>query len=180
MPADILLLNDPFRSNYRQLLEDCHVNATPMVPFFTLRGPAPQARLWRQSRSRLEVQTGIDWLRAAGAPMLAKVIETVGPQFGRWATNAAPGNSWHQWREGVDAYAEVRGRISWDTVPGQVGGPGDAYYRFYADRALALGLTPMGPAIGDWVHVQARPESAPSRLFSWPEIDAEMRRRFGL
>ena len=179
MPANLDDLVESFQGPARQLFEDCAVNATPMVPFYTVRDPRSQAKLWRQSRSGLEIHTGLDWLRGAGGLWLATVIESVGPQFGRWATNAVPGNSWHQWAEGLDSYAVVRGRISWDTVPGQVGGPGDAYYRFYADRAVELGLTPLGPAIGDWVHVQARPESAPSRVMSWPEIDAEMRRRFG-
>lgn len=179
MPANLFALVNPFEASVRELFADSVKNGTPMVPFYAVRHVRSQAVLWRQSRSALEVRTGIEWLRGAGALWLADVVESAGPQFGRWATNAVPGNSWHQWAEATDAYAEVDGRISWDTIPGQVGGPGDEYYRFYADRAVELGLTPLGPAIGDWVHVQARPESAPSRLMSWPEIDAEMRRRFG-
>ncbi|MCP4869277.1 MAG: M15 family metallopeptidase [Proteobacteria bacterium] len=179
MPASTKVLKVEFRGPADELLADCEAANKPMVAFFTIRHPRRQAELWRQSRSRLEVEQGIAWLRGAGAEWCAGMIERVGPQFGRWATNAAPGNSWHQWALALDSYALVDGRISWDTVPGQVGGPGDAFYRFYAERAEALGLTPMGPAIGDWVHVQGRPESAPSRVMSWPEIDAEMRRRFG-
>ena len=178
MPADLNLLVANFETSTRELLANCAANRTPMVPFYTVRYPESQAKLWRQSRSRLEINTGLEWLDGAGAVWIAGLIRSVGPQFGRWATNAAPGNSWHQWGEGLDSYANVDGRISWDTVPGQVGGRGDEYYRFYADRAVELGLTPLGPAIGDWVHVQARSESAPSRVMSWPEIDAEMRRRF--
>ena len=179
MPIPLDELSDVCRSRFEALFADCETNGTPMRPYFVRRRPRKQAALWRQSRSRLEVETGIAWLRAAGAPMLAKIIVDVGPQWGRWATNAVPGNSWHQWDEAVDAYAEVDGRMSWDTVPGQVGGPGDAFYRFYAERAVALGLTSLGPRLGDWVHVQASPRSSPARVMGWPEIDAEMRRRFG-
>lgn len=180
MPVPLSSLEDGCEPRFRNLFADCEINGTPMRPFYVVRGPRQQARLWRQSRSRLEIDTGLEWLRAAGAPNIVKIIQGVGPQFGRWATNAVPGNSWHQWREAVDAYAEVEGRISWDTVPGQVGGPGDAFYRFYASRAVSLGLTPLGPRLGDWVHVQARPESAPSEVFLWLEIDVEMRRQSGL
>lgn len=179
MPVSLHLLTDDCEARFRELFADCEANGTPMRPFFVRRHPRKQAELWRQSRSRLEVETGIAWLEGAGAPWLAKVIVDVGPQFGRWATNAVPGNSWHQWDEAVDAYAEVEGGMSWDTIPGEVGGPGDAFYRFYAERAVALGLTALGPRLGDWVHVQNRDASSPARSLSWPEIDAEMRRRFG-
>lgn len=171
-------LDPAFAPQVVQLHEDCRANGTPMRSFFTLRTPEKQAELWRQSRTRTQVEAGIAWLRGAGAPTIAYIIETVGPQHGRWATNAVPGNSWHQWGTANDSFALVEGRQSWDTIPGQIGGPGDAYYRFYAERAAELGLTSLGPRLGDWVHVQAFPRSAPSREFSWPQIDAEMRRRF--
>ena len=179
MPVSLDALNEDCVHRFRELFADCEGNGTPMRPFFVVRRPRKQAELWRQSRTRLEVRTGIAWLEGAGAPWLAKIVSDVGAQYGRWATNAAPGNSWHQWNEAVDAYAEVDGRMSWDTIPGKVGGDGDEFYRFYADRALALGLTPLGPTVGDWVHVQTNPRSSPARVMGWPEIDAEMRRRFG-
>lgn len=179
MPADTSLLTQPFQATYLRLLHDCRQNGTPMVAFFTVRHPLKQARMWRQSRSRYEVEMGIRWLRGAGALWLADVLDAVGPQFGRWATNAAPGNSWHQWAKASDAYAEVDGCISWDTRPGAPGGPGDAYYRFYAERAIELGLRPLGPTLGDWVHVQEPQENAPADVMPWPKIDAEMRRLFG-
>lgn len=178
MPASLNELVQSFRPKALQLLEDCRNHRMPMVPYFTIRHPREQARLWRQSRSRLEVETGIAWLREVGAPWLADVLESVGPCFGRWATNAVPGNSWHQWGLALDCYAEVDGRCSWDTVPGQVGGPGDAYYRFYAQRAEDFGLRSLGASLGDWPHVQDQQASAPARVFTWPEIDTQMERRF--
>jgi len=171
-------LDQAFAPQVRRLHDDCRDNGTPMRSFFTLRRPETQAQLWRQSRTRAEVEAGIAWIRRAGAPWIADLIEFVGPQYGRWATNAAPGNSWHHWGAANDSFALVGGKQSWDTIPGQVGGPGDAYYRFYAERATELGLTSLGPTLGDWVHVQAYPRSAPSREFSWSRIEAEMRRRF--
>lgn len=177
MPASFETLECNFRPKAEQLVADCEANGTPVSPFFTVRSPWKQARLWRQSRSSREIAAGVEQLKAAGAPWLAAVIGEVGPQWGAWATNAAPGNSWHQWGEAVDCVAMVDGSMSWDTIRGERGGPGDAYYRFYAERAVELGLTSLS-RIGDWVHVQLRAESAPARVVSWPEIEAEMQRRF--
>lgn len=179
MPKFFDELEDGFRQKAFTLVQDCIAAGKPMRPFYALRDVYVQARLWRQSRSTVEIETGVSWIRQAGGLWIAEVIERVGPQFGRWATNAAPGNSWHQWGAAIDCYALVDGAVSWDTIPGKMGGPGDEYYRFYAKRAVSLGLTPLGPSIGDWVHVQAYAESAPSRTFSWGRIDSEMRKRFG-
>jgi len=178
MPADLTLLVPEFRTPVYAVLEECAAAQMPMSPFFTLRDPWKQARLWRQSRSRREVVEGIEWIRGAGGLWLADVIEGVGPQYGDWATNAAPGDSWHQWGEAVDCVAIVNGVQSWDTARGPRGGPGDAYYRNYSVRLAAHGLTSLGPSLGDWVHGQLRRESAPHKLYTWPEIDAAMRERF--
>ncbi len=177
MPADLSLLRQPFRADYGNLLKDCASAGFTMRCFFTLRDPWIQARLWRQSRSGEEVRLGVAMLLEAGAPWLAKVLDGVGPSWGVWATNAVPGNSWHQWGEAGDAVAFVDGVQSWDTIRGDRGGPGDSFYRHYSELADRRGMRSLASA-GDWVHVQARKESSPRRLFSWPDIDVQMRKQF--
>jgi hypothetical protein len=186
-------LEDDFRPKVRRLLEACEKRGQPMRVFYSLRHPLTQAKLYRQSRPWSRIERAIEALQAAGAPFAAECLIEAGPQSGRWATNAVPGNSWHQSGEAVDAGAWVLGTdldwpgdgdppaersISWDTQPGAAGGPGDAFYRGWSSRAQGLGLTALGPSLGDWVHVQARAESSPSKVFSWPEIDARLRDRF--
>jgi hypothetical protein len=171
-------LDDGFASKVEELLEACRKRGQPMRVFYSVRHPLTQAKLYRQSRPWSRIERAIEALQAAGAPFAAECLIEAGPQSGRWATNAVPGNSWHQFGEAVDAGAWIDGEISWDTQPGAAGGPGDAFYRGWSSRANDLGLTALGPSLGDWVHVQAQVAGAPERLFSWPEIDSRLRERF--
>lgn len=183
-------LDSDFRPKVEKLLEACERRGQPMSVFYTIRHPILQAKLWRQSRPWSRIEAAIEKLENLDAPYLAGCLVEAGPQSGRWATNALPGDSWHQFGEAVDAGAWVLGSdpdyseeplsrsISWDTEPGAAGGPGDAFYRGYASRAEALGLTALGPSLGDWVHVQARAETAPHKLYEWPEIDERLRACF--
>ncbi|MEO0981692.1 MAG: M15 family metallopeptidase [Pseudomonadota bacterium] len=178
MSRDLRDLSAPFAAKVDALLTACRVQGVHMRPFYTLRAPAAQARLWRQSRSRAQVHAAIAGLREAGAPFLAHVLERVGPQTGRWATNALPGLSWHQWGEAVDCFWLVDGRAEWSTrkqVDGRNG------YRVYADAAEAAGLAAGGRwRARDWPHVQMRADSSPLRTgMTLADVDAEMRARFG-
>jgi len=175
MAASLHDLTQEFQPIVEQLLSDCHVRGVEMVPFFTIRDPFTQARLWRQSRSTDEVKTKIIQLRSDGATFLAHCLESVGPQSGRWATNAPPGLSWHQHGEAVDCFWKVDGQTEWDTekrINGQNG------YRVYEDQAVILGLTSLGH-IGDWAHVQLRSYPSPLNVMSIQEIDRQMKARYG-
>ena len=172
-------LDEGFRPRVEELLEACEKRGQPMRVFYTLRHPIAQAKLYRQSRPWSKIEAAIERLESLEAPYLAACLVEAGPQSGRWATNALPGDSWHQHGEAVDAGAWVDGEISWDTQPGAAGGPGDAFYRGWSSRAQGLGLTALGPSLGDWVHVQGPSESAPHRIYKWPEIDERLQARFG-
>lgn len=147
-----------------------------MRPFYTLRSPAEQARLWRQSRPGGQIRDRIRFLESKGATYLAHVLGAVGPQNGRHVTNALPGMSWHQWGLAVDCFWLVGGRADWSTRRG-----GDRNgYRIYARQAEALGLTAGGhwPRFKDWPHVQAGSQGVQSS-YTYGEVDAAMRDRFG-
>src|ERR1700750_1805896 len=73
-------------------------------PYFTLRDPVTQARLWRQSRSGQVVRDKIQSLRDQSCDFIAACFEKAGPSTGPWATNAIPGLSWHQYGEAVDCF----------------------------------------------------------------------------
>jgi len=168
---DLSLLDDEFRHSIVLVLSRCKRNEFIMRPFSTLRSPWKQARLWRQSRTTEEIETAIQKLRREGAPFLAMVLQDVGPQFGRWATNALPGQSWHQWGLAVDCFLQsLQGRAVW-------AGNHDGY-KCYAKAAKDQGLT-----AGyywkrrDSVHVQAYAETVRA-LYTWSEIDAAMALRF--
>lgn len=178
MSRDLNDLNVDFKTKVEELLSACEASGYPMRPFFTVRSPFEQGKLWRQSRTTKEIQEKLSELKGRGANFLAHCIESVGPQNGRHVTNAIPGLSWHQWGEAVDCFWLIDGNAEWSSrrkIHGMNG------YATYADVAKSMGLDAGGlwRSFKDWPHVQLRNESDPSRLYSLEEIDAEMKVRFG-
>lgn len=174
---DLSLLSTRFKPKAELLLEKCAKRDVVMRPYVTVRTPLEQAKLWRQSRSREQIEKRVKFLKDNGAPYLANCLEKAGPQYGRWATNALPGESWHQWGEAIDSFWLVRGQSDWtepDRTPaGVLNG-----YSVYAEEAKALQLTPLGPTkVNDWPHVQNFAHDVTDQ-YSWEEIDIEMRNRF--
>lgn len=177
MSRDLDDLTADFRGVLDDLLENCRRRGVEMRPFFTLRNVVEQAALWRQSRSSQEVETEIARLEAADAQFLAQALRDAGPQSGRWATNAIPGYSWHQWGEAVDCFWLVDGKAEWSArrqIDGQNG------YEIYANEAERLGLTAGGhwKTAKDWPHVQLQGHSSPGAVFTLAQINAAMRERF--
>lgn len=178
MAADLSTLGPAFRSSVQALLEKCLARGVEMRPYFTMRSPFEQAKLWRQSRTGEEIMSRMAELRKAGAHFLVHCLESVGPQAGRHVTNALPGFSWHQWGEAVDCFWAVAGHAEWSTQKKVDGHNG---YRLYAEQAAKLRLTAGGlwTSLKDWPHVQMRPEDSPAQIMSVEEIDAAMKARFG-
>jgi hypothetical protein len=156
----------------------CKEKGIEMRPFCTIRDPFDQARLWRQSRTIEEISLRITDLKNKGADFLAFCLDSVGPQYGKHATNALPGLSWHQWGEAIDCMWVVDGRAQW-SVNRKVDGLNG--YRHYTEIAAGLGLTPGGTwkRFKDWPHIQLRVDNSPAECMSIIRIDAEMKDRFG-
>lgn len=171
MSRDFTLLVNPFEKEARRLLADLLREGVQMRAFFTQRIPWDQARLWRQSRTTQEIHLAAAMLAREGAPFLREVLLSVGPQEGRWATNALPGQSWHQWGEALDCFVLEHGKAVWRrTHPG---------YLRYAELARERGMHPgYFWSRPDAVHVQWRERRVRS-LYTWAQINAEMLSRFG-
>ncbi len=167
-----------FRGKLRTLSSKCKERGVEMRPYQAVRTPFEQAKLWRQSRSRTEIEAKIKELKNAGASFLAFCLESAGPQFGDPVTNAPPGLSWHQWGEAVDAFWLVDGNAEWSTKKLVNGLNG---YRVWAEEAARLGLTAGGlwTSLKDWPHVQLRAGSSPLVVFTLSQIDATMKERYG-
>ena len=171
-------LVDGFQQNVIQLLENCKNRGIIMQPYFTLRDPFTQAKLWRQSRSGFQIQKKIDELKSENALFLAHCIDSVGKQHGIHVTNAIPGLSWHQWGEAVDSAWVVDNEFVWsieETVDGLNG------YMVYADEAKKLGLDAgfFWTTFQDSSHVQFRKAANPLVDMTIIQIDQEMQNRFG-
>jgi peptidoglycan L-alanyl-D-glutamate endopeptidase CwlK len=166
-------LDERFKAKVQLLLQSCAANKIKMVPYFGLRSPQQQAKLWRQSRSRAAITAGIKRLRDNGAPWLANILETTNAPKDKHVTNALPGLSWHQWGEALDCYREIGGKPNWD----------DRNYKEYADIAETneIGLTAGGhwSSFQDWPHVQLRSAAGPQNVYSYATIDAKMKAMWG-
>ena len=175
---DISALVNEFRSKVVALLERCTARGTPMRHYATLRSPLDQARLWRQSRSKEEIEAKIAELNNQSAPFLADCIARAGRQDGDPVTNAIPGLSWHQWGEAVDCFWLVDGEAEW-SIRKEINGLNG--YKVYAEEAQAAGLTAGGlwSSFKDWPHVQLRSAASPLKVMSLIEIDRTMKERFG-
>jgi peptidoglycan L-alanyl-D-glutamate endopeptidase CwlK len=87
-----------------------------LLIYCTLRDAQEQARLYRQSRTREQVQKKMDQLTAKGFPALAKILKEVGPQkSGPKVTNAGPGESFHQYSRAYDCVPVLQGKPIWGT-----------------------------------------------------------------
>lgn len=183
MPIDLSQLDDEFRADLDEVFEKCKGLGVVMRPYCGTREPAEQARLWRQSRSRERIETQIAELQQLGAPYLAEVIESVGPQSGRHVTNAIPGLSWHQWGEAIDCFWLVDRDAEWSTTKKATLTDGRLMngYRLYAEVAGEIGLTAGGlwRRLKDWPHLQKHSGSVKSVHPTMREIDREMKARWG-
>lgn len=165
---DPALLESGFSRKLFRLMEACEKRGLEFKFYHYLRHPATQARYWRRSRTTWEIEKEIKRLKRRGAGWLAQLINDVGPQYGKWATNALPGLSWHQWGLAADCVLIRRGKAEWDG-----GHPG---YVVLHEEAKALGLS-TGLHYNDAGHVQAEDGKILDH-YTWPQIDAAMRVRF--
>jgi peptidoglycan L-alanyl-D-glutamate endopeptidase CwlK len=170
-------MNDPlsgltadFVAKLQALLATCAARGAAMKPYFGLRDPVTQARLWRQSRSSAQIAAAKSTLVSKGAPFLALCLDEAGTSRGPWATNALPGYSWHQFGEACDCVWVNSGVEDWD-------GAGTGY-AVYAEEAAKLGMRTLG-SIGDYGHVQLDPHDSPLAAYDLAKIDAIMKAKFG-
>lgn len=103
---DLHALTEEMLEKVMKVLDLTNNHGLDVLGIDSYRDPWTQARLYRKSRSRQEIEEKIDHLQSDGFPRLAAIIAFVGPQdgeYGKHVTNAAPGESWHQFGEAWDA-----------------------------------------------------------------------------
>lgn len=106
--------------------------------YCTHRSLAEQARIYRQGRPAWRIREKAAELRdELGRPDLADILMGVGPQYERTIrTNAAPGQSLHNYRLAFDGVPLVNGKPVWGTTD-----PDDAaLWQRYGELAARAGL----------------------------------------
>ncbi len=173
MDRNIESLNPEFRDIIKTVLANLKDQGHILKPFFTLRTPEEQAKYWRQSRTTAQITTAIEMLESEGAYYLADALNGVGPQYGRWATNALPGQSWHNHGKAIDCYV-----IDEKNTGSAIWRSDHDGYKAYAEESVKFGLTSgYYWQRRDSVHVQAQRVQV-LRAYNWQEIDELMQRRF--
>ncbi len=169
MPIDFDLLNPDFSTKVKQLLINCKKRGANLFIYTYIRDPWQQVKLYRQSRTRTQINNTIKMLRSNKADFLAQVMEEVGPQYGRWASNSIV--SFHSLGEAIDSFVVDKGVAVWRRS--NIG------YLIYAEEAVKLGLT-AGYFFkhSDAVHVQMDNCSILQKYDNWQEIDRLMQIRF--
>ena len=114
MSRDINQLTPEMALKANQVKAICASQGVDLLIYYTLRSLKEQAVLYRQSRTVEEINRKVYQLRSRGFGFLATVLIEVGPQSGPWATNAAPGESWHNYAEAFDAVPVKDKKPLWD------------------------------------------------------------------
>lgn len=178
MSRNIDDLRRSFRPIARELIKLTGEKGYEVVPYFTMRNPVEQAKLWRMTRGKSEIGRKVQSLLNAGALYVANVLESVGPQYPGpgitgHVTYAVPGESWHNWGDAMDCYLRIDGTIEWD---GEHEG-----YAVYGEVAEGLGMTWGGvwTKPNDPGHVQM-PPMKPSLYFdTLSSMSSALERKFG-
>jgi hypothetical protein len=169
MTIDLDSLTPDFSTKVKQLLDNCKKRGANLSVYCSIRDPWQQARLYRQSRTRTQINSAIKMLSNNKADFLAQVMEEVGPQYGKWASNSIV--SFHSFGNAIDSYVVDKGVAVWRRS--NIG------YQIYAEEAVKLGLT-AGYYFtrSDAVHVQMGNCSVLQKYGNWSEIDKLMQIRF--
>lgn len=139
-----------------------------LLIYCTLRDAQEQARLYRQSRTKEQVQKKMDQLTAKGFPALARILKDVGPQkSGPKVTNAGPGESFHQYNRAYDCVPVVQGKPIWSP-----NGEGAALWEKVGKLGKKCGLE----WAGDWTTFREFPHF---QFTGGKEVGDLMQERFG-
>ncbi len=120
-----------------------------LLIYCTLRTLEEQARLYRQSRNRAEIDTKLLKYRTRGFDFLAEILEGVGPCYGKHVTNAGPGESWHNYAQAFDAVPLLGGKPAWNYLDAR------SHWDAYGEAVRQVGLQ----WAGDWTSFREYPHS---------------------
>jgi len=150
----------------KTVVEKCRSAGVDLLIYCTLRGLDEQAILYRQSRTRSEIISKMDKLRQRGYGFLADIIDSVGPQSGPHVTNAAPGESWHNYAEAWDAVPLINGKAMWSYDENK------QLWQVYGNAVAEAGLDWAGNWTGfvEHPHAQLRKGGNPLTLHEPDEI----------
>jgi peptidoglycan L-alanyl-D-glutamate endopeptidase CwlK len=153
-----------------QVIAACKAQGVDLLVTSTFRSLKDQARLYRKTRTRWEIEQKIESLKydyehglrldGRGFYFLADVLEGVGPQsgpLGKHVTGAGPGQSWHNYGLAFDAYVLVDGKPDFEVT-------NPAAWEIYIQAVEKNGLA----SAARWIHNRELPHAQLAGLPSDP------------
>lgn len=119
MSVDLSLLNSDFNKKLTQLNTECDKLGFDILIYCGVRKFSDQAKLYRQSRTKAQIDTKASQLKSKGFPELAEILYEVGPQSGKLGahvTFSGPGESWHQYGFAADCSPIKSGKLMLDST----------------------------------------------------------------
>ena len=137
----------------------------------TYRSPEEQARIYRRSRTRGEIEQKAQRLERRGFPFLGEILMGVGPQrgiLGRHRTKAGPGESFHPLREALDVVPLIGGKPEWDEDAEE--------WQIYGTCCREVGLRWAGDWKGfpEFPHAQLSQSSNPLNAMTPDQVEDRM------
>lgn len=156
----------------RKAEEKCKARGVDLLIYCTLRTPQEQARLYRQGRATWKIKRKQKKLRREGYGFLADILEKVGAQTGKKVTNAAPGESWHNFGQAFDAGPVVNGAIQWSYQNNKKS------WNIYGNIAEKLGLNWGGSwkSFKDYPHCQLISGGNPTDYYTPEKMENKLRK----
>ena len=155
-----------FRIKVNELVRICSQEGVEMLVYCGLRTCEEQAKLYRQSRKRKDIDQKAQSFRDRGFDFLADTLYDVGPQpgtLGKHVTKAGPGESWHQYALAADSVPLIGGKAMWSND--------DPGWDIYGAVARHLDITWAGdwPSFREMPHIQLYKTSSPLTQFREPD-----------
>jgi len=111
---DINLLEPVFKERLLYTTMECQKKGLDILVYCTVRSLEEQAKLYRQSRTTAQIEAKKREFYQKNLLDLARAIDFVGTQSGPHVTNAAPGESWHNFGEAADCVPLINGKPAWN------------------------------------------------------------------
>lgn len=160
----------------RRVVANCAQQGVTILIYCTARTLEEQAILYRQSRDFPVIHRKITQLQESGYDFAARILYDIGPQGpGPHVTNAAPAETWHNYKEAFDSVPLVCGKPLWDVRSVSH----DIYpqWAIYGQEVRKAGMTWFGKLAWDWGHAHMREVHNPLKLFGPDEAQAILKER---
>lgn len=159
----------------RAIIEGCRARGVELLVYCTLRTCVEQAKLYRKSRTRVEINNKIAKLQRRGFDALAAILRGVGPQagaIGRHVTFAGPGESFHNFGDAFDGVPMIDGKPDWS-------GEHPEAWEVYGEEAGKAGLVWAGTwtRFRELPHCQFGQGGNPLKVFEPDAINNMLKQR---